>query len=42
MKTNLQVMEVVVRRVVVDCPMKAMIVLWMTCQLYLMFKLTLI
>jgi hypothetical protein len=39
MKTQLQLMEVVVRWVVVDLPLKTMIVLWMTCQLYLVLNL---
>jgi hypothetical protein len=39
MKTQLQLMEVVVRRVVVDRPLKTMIVMWMTCQLCLMLNL---
>jgi hypothetical protein len=39
MQTQLQLREVVVWRVVVDHPLKTMIVLWMMCQMCLMLNL---
>jgi hypothetical protein len=39
MKTHLQLMEVVVRLVVVDRPLKTLVLLSMTCQVFLMLNL---